>query len=59
MVRFIILALLRNLLYYNCYLDIVQEVASKGLALVYELSNDSQKQNLVDYLVHTLMEGKR
>ncbi len=37
----------------------IQEVASRGLVLVYELSDPSQKESLVDVLVGTLMEGRK
>lgn len=39
--------------------DVLQEVASQGLGLLYELSDHSQKKELVDYLVETLLEGKK
>ena len=37
----------------------VQEVASHGLGLVYDLSDSAQKKELVHLLVETLMEGRR
>ena len=37
----------------------IQEVASRGLVLVYELSESTQKEALVSILVGTLMEGRR
>ena len=36
-----------------------QDVASKGLGLVYELGNEQDQQELVSTLVETLMTGKR
>ena len=39
--------------------DMIQEVASRGLVLVYELSEPSQKESLVDVLVGTLMDGRK
>lgn len=40
-------------------LDMIQEVASQGLVLIYELSESSQKESLVEILVGTLMEGRK
>lgn len=40
-------------------LDMVQEVASHGLGVVYDLSDSAQKEELVHLLVGTLMEGRR
>ena len=40
-------------------LDMTQEVASRGLGLVYEHSDSSQKESLVRILVGTLMEGRK
>ena len=37
----------------------IQEVASRGLVLVYDLSEPSQKESLVDVLVGTLLEGRK
>ena len=37
---------------------IFQDIASKGLSLLYELGNDDTKRVLVDALVGTLSEGK-
>lgn len=37
----------------------VQEMASRGLGLVYELSESSQKEELVEMLVGTLVEGRK
>lgn len=42
-----------------CLLDIVQDVASKGLSLVYQSSNEIDKKELVDKLIEQLAGGKR
>ena len=39
--------------------EITQDIASKGLALVYEVCSTEQKDLLVSELVGTLMTGKR
>uniref|UniRef100_A0A8D0SNU8 Proteasome adapter and scaffold protein ECM29 n=1 Tax=Sus scrofa TaxID=9823 RepID=A0A8D0SNU8_PIG len=39
--------------------ELSQDVASKGLGLVYELGNEQDQQELVSTLVETLMTGKR
>ncbi|XP_059580608.1 proteasome adapter and scaffold protein ECM29 isoform X1 [Alligator mississippiensis] len=39
--------------------ELSQDVASKGLGLVYELGNEQDQQELVTTLVDTLMTGKR
>ncbi|XP_026729465.1 proteasome-associated protein ECM29 homolog [Trichoplusia ni] len=39
--------------------DIVQDVASKGLSLVYQNSDESQKQALVGQIIDQLTSGKR
>ena len=39
--------------------EITQDIASKGLALVYEICSAEQKDLLVSELVGTLMTGKR
>lgn len=39
--------------------DIVQDVASKGLSLVYQNSDESQKQALVAQIIEQLTSGKR
>nr|XP_020646751.1 proteasome-associated protein ECM29 homolog isoform X2 [Pogona vitticeps] len=39
--------------------ELSQDVASKGLGLVYELGNEQDQQELVTTLVGTLMTGKR
>ncbi|XP_076089191.1 proteasome adapter and scaffold protein ECM29-like isoform X1 [Mytilus galloprovincialis] len=39
--------------------DITQDIASKGLGLVYEICTPEQKDSLVSELVDTLMTGKR
>lgn len=39
--------------------DIVQDVASKGLSLVYQNSEESQKQDLVAQIIEQLTSGKR
>lgn len=40
-------------------LDLSQDVASKGLGLVYEMGDEADQQTLVSTLVETLMTGKR
>lgn len=42
-----------------CDLDLSQDVASKGLGLVYEMGGEADQQELVSTLVETLMTGKR
>lgn len=39
--------------------ELSQDVASKGLGLVYELGGEQDQQELVSTLVETLMTGKR
>ncbi|XP_033986324.1 LOW QUALITY PROTEIN: proteasome adapter and scaffold protein ECM29-like [Trematomus bernacchii] len=39
--------------------DLSQDVASKGLGLVYEMGGEADQQELVSTLVETLMTGKR
>lgn len=39
--------------------DIVQDVASKGLSLVYQNSDESQRQALVGQIIEQLTSGKR
>lgn len=39
--------------------ELSQDVASKGLGLVYELGSEQDQQELVSTLVETLMTGKR
>ncbi len=39
--------------------DVTQEIASRGMGLVYEMSPPSERESLVQLLVGTLMEGKR
>lgn len=39
--------------------EITQEVAARGLGLTYELCDSSMKQEMVQSLVGTLMEGRR
>ena len=39
--------------------DITQEVASRGMGLVYEMSPPSEREALVNLLVGTLMEGRK
>ncbi|KAF4804062.1 proteasome-associated protein ECM29 [Turdus rufiventris] len=39
--------------------ELSQDVASKGLGLIYELGNEQDQQELVTTLVDTLMTGKR
>ncbi|MGH0136940.1 UNVERIFIED_CONTAM: hypothetical protein FKN15_006873 [Acipenser sinensis] len=39
--------------------ELSQDVASKGLGMVYELGNEQDQQELVSTLVETLMTGKR
>lgn len=40
-------------------LDVVQEIASRGLGLIYDLCDSTQRKGLVQLLVGTVMEGKR
>lgn len=40
-------------------LELSQDVASKGLGLVYEMGGEADQQELVSTLVETLMTGKR
>jgi len=42
-----------------CLTELTQDVASRGLAVVYESCDGHQKQILVTALVDTLMTGKR
>ncbi|XP_064355758.1 proteasome adapter and scaffold protein ECM29-like isoform X3 [Dromaius novaehollandiae] len=39
--------------------ELSQDIASKGLGLVYELGNEQDQQELVTMLIDTLMTGKR
>lgn len=39
--------------------ELSQDVASKGLGLVYEMGDEADQQELVSTLVETLMTGKR
>ena len=39
--------------------DLTQEVASKGLGLVYELGGEERREELVKLLVDTLMSGRK
>lgn len=39
--------------------ELSQDVASKGLGLVYEMGGEGDQQTLVSTLVETLMTGKR
>lgn len=39
--------------------ELSQDVASKGLGLVYEMGGEADQQELVSTLVETLMTGKR
>lgn len=41
------------------HLELSQDVASKGLGLVYEMGGEGDQQKLVSTLVETLMTGKR
>lgn len=40
-------------------IDVIQEVASRGMGLVYDMSDSSQKEALVGMLVGTLLEGRK
>lgn len=42
-----------------CCSELSQDVASKGLGLVYEMGGEGDQQKLVSTLVETLMTGKR
>lgn len=56
------LVLMRVLLFfiYMCIpTDVTQEVASRGMGLVYEMSPPSEREALVNLLVGTLVEGRR
>lgn len=50
-----------NVLLFTCIVrsDFVQEVAGKGLALVYQAAGSESKQGLVDSLVEALSTGRR
>ena len=39
--------------------EITQDIASKGLGLVYESCDEAQQKELISGLVSTLMTGKR
>ena len=39
--------------------DVTQEVASRGMGLVYEMSPATEKEELVKLLVGTLVEGRK
>lgn len=41
------------------HVELSQDVASKGLGLVYEMGGEADQQELVSTLVETLMTGKR
>ena len=43
----------------HCTADVTQEVASRGMSLVYDMSEASQKEALVGMLVGTLLEGRK
>ena len=45
--------------FFLCNPDLTQEVASKGLGLVYEHGGEENKQELVSLLVDTLASGRR
>ena len=45
--------------YFRRIADITQEVASRGMGLVYDMSEASQKEALVGMLVGTLLEGRK
>lgn len=42
-----------------CPSELSQDVASKGLGLVYEMGGEQDQQELVSTLVETLMTGRR
>ena len=42
-----------------CVIELTQDVASRGLGVVYESCDSHQKHTLVSALVDTLMTGKR
>lgn len=44
---------------FSLVLELSQDVASKGLGLVYEMGGEADQQELVSTLVETLMTGKR
>lgn len=48
-----------NIVLSDFCVELSQDVASKGLGLVYELGNEQDQQELVSTLVETLMTGKR
>ncbi len=41
------------------YVEVTQEVAARGMGLVYELSAADGKEELVQALVATLTEGRK
>jgi proteasome component ECM29 len=41
------------------FIDIVQDVASKGLGLVYECGDEESRSRLVNHLLDQLMSGRR
>lgn len=41
------------------FVDVTQDIASKGLGMIYEISSSQQKDSLVSELVETLTTGKR
>jgi hypothetical protein len=41
------------------FVDVTQDIASKGLGMIYEISSSQQKDSLVAELVETLTTGKR
>lgn len=45
--------------FFRLFTDIVQDVASKGLSLVYQNSDESQKKALVSEIIEQLTSGKR
>lgn len=53
------LAFLSHVLWMPLLTELSQDVASKGLGLVYELGSEQDQQELVSTLVETLMTGKR
>ena len=46
-------------LYFYDAIDVIQEMASRGLGLVYDLCDDTTRNKLVQLLLETLMEGKK
>lgn len=56
---YIIISLLVSSSYSSIFSELSQDVASKGLGLVYEMGGEHDQQELVSTLVETLMTGKR